>query len=228
MKKVSFTILSMFVVTAFLFLGCKKEPSADFTADNTTAWAYQNVTFTDLSTNTPTTWAWTFASGNPSTSTEQNPVVYWTKNGTFDAGITAKNSKGSGSTSKTGYVTVKSNLTLWSDFDNGYGSIYVYLSTTALNSSNYTSAPVTGTISSYWSSAPSCGTTNAFNANASGTVYYYAFDNNPARHWEGSITITQNVCNTLNFSNKKAQETVQTCAKCDERSNVVMNPKTKM
>jgi carboxypeptidase T len=63
------------------------QPStADFTANSTTITEGQNVTFTDLSTNNPTSWSWIFAGGTPSTSTDQNPNVTYNTAGTFNAG----------------------------------------------------------------------------------------------------------------------------------------------
>ncbi len=51
------------------------------------------VTFTDLSTNSPTSWAWTFGDGG--TSTLQNPVHTYTTNGTYNVCLTATNLAGS-------------------------------------------------------------------------------------------------------------------------------------
>jgi len=55
------------------------------------------VQFTDLSTNNPTAWEWTFEGGQPNTSNLQNPIVYYNNIGIFDVGLTAYNSAGSGS-----------------------------------------------------------------------------------------------------------------------------------
>jgi PKD repeat protein len=65
------------------------------------------VNFTDLSTNTPTSWSWTFAGGTPGTSTVQNPagIVYNTA-GTYTVTLVATNSYGSDTETKTSYITV--------------------------------------------------------------------------------------------------------------------------
>ena len=51
-----------------------------------------NATFTDLSTNAPTTWSWNFGDGE--TSTDQNPVHSYTANGEYNVCLTASNSAG--------------------------------------------------------------------------------------------------------------------------------------
>jgi hypothetical protein len=52
------------------------------------------ITFTDLSTNAPTSWAWSFPGGTPSTSTSQNPSVTYTAAGTYTATLLSANSSG--------------------------------------------------------------------------------------------------------------------------------------
>jgi PKD repeat protein len=66
-----------------------------------------NVTFTDTSTGTPTSWAWNFgdpASGSSNTSTAQNPTHVFLSAGTFTVSETATNAGGSNTTTKS--VTV--------------------------------------------------------------------------------------------------------------------------
>ena len=81
-------------------------PVADFSADTTIVSAGGSVTFTDLSTNGPTSWDWTFEGGSPSGSTSQNPTVTYNSAGTYDVSLTAANSAGSDSETKTNYITV--------------------------------------------------------------------------------------------------------------------------
>lgn len=63
------------------------------------------VQFTDLSTNTPTSWAWSFGDGS-ALSTIQNPSHTYTNAGTYTVMLTTSNSGGSNSTTKTGYIVV--------------------------------------------------------------------------------------------------------------------------
>ncbi len=84
------------------------KPSGEFKADVLTGCEGMTVQFTDTSSNTPTSWSWTFANGTPSTSTQQNPQVQFNSAGSFDVSLTATNTDGSGVTSKSGYVVVDS------------------------------------------------------------------------------------------------------------------------
>src|SRR5207245_1636024 len=63
--------------------------------------------FTDQSTPGTATimsWAWTFGDGE--TSTAQNPSHIYSAPGTYNVSLTATNSVGPGSTTKTNYITV--------------------------------------------------------------------------------------------------------------------------
>lgn len=79
-------------------------PVAEFSGTPLTGEASLSVDFTDASTNTPTSWAWTFGDGG--TSTDQNPTKIYTNAGTYDVGLTATNSGGSDLETKVGYVVV--------------------------------------------------------------------------------------------------------------------------
>ncbi len=81
-------------------------PVANFKADIQTGCAPQTVTFTDLSSNGPTSWAWTFPSGTPSASTEQNPVVTYNNGGVFDVTLTVGNAAGSAQTTEASLITI--------------------------------------------------------------------------------------------------------------------------
>jgi len=79
-------------------------PTAGFTGTPLSGTEPLAVTFTDSSTNTPTSWAWDFGDGG--TSTAQNPTHTYTTAGTFTVALTATNSAGSNTLTRTGYVTV--------------------------------------------------------------------------------------------------------------------------
>jgi PKD repeat protein len=81
-------------------------PVAAFTASSTTVIVGGSIAFTDQSTNDPTSWAWTFEGGTPSSSTSQNPTVQYNTVGTFDVALTATNSVGSDTETKYNYITV--------------------------------------------------------------------------------------------------------------------------
>jgi PKD repeat protein len=81
-------------------------PVADFSGNPTTVMATQQVNFTDLSANNPTSWSWTFTGGTPSTSNERNPLVTYSTPGIYNVSLTATNSAGSNTNTKTDYITV--------------------------------------------------------------------------------------------------------------------------
>ena len=81
-------------------------PVADFIGNPTDIMEGQTVTFSDQSTYNPTSWAWSFPGGDPSTSTEQNPVVTYSTIGTYDVSLTATNDVGSNTLPETAYINV--------------------------------------------------------------------------------------------------------------------------
>lgn len=70
-------------------------PVADFTADGTFVLRGGEVTFTDLSSNFPKEWEWTFENGDPSTSNVRNPKIKYTTPGKFKVSLKSTNSLGS-------------------------------------------------------------------------------------------------------------------------------------
>lgn len=68
-------------------------PAAEFTFAPSSPMAGQTVSFTDASTGSPTSWAWSFGDGG--TSTAQNPTHAFATPGTFDVALTATNAGGS-------------------------------------------------------------------------------------------------------------------------------------
>ncbi|MDI9634062.1 MAG: PKD domain-containing protein [Methanolinea sp.] len=82
-----------------------RTPVADFTATPTSGNAPLLVQFTDTSMGNPTGWTWNFGDG--SISTQQNPYHLYTKPGTYNVTLAVRNSAGSNSVTKTGYITVR-------------------------------------------------------------------------------------------------------------------------
>ncbi len=89
-------------------------PVADFTANQTNIFTGTTVNFTDLSTNTPTSWSWDFGDGN--TSTQQNPSNQYNTAGTYTVTLTATNADGTDSETKTAYIVVSDPVPPTADF----------------------------------------------------------------------------------------------------------------
>jgi len=80
-------------------------PVADFSGSPTSGDAPLTVNFTDLSSNSPTSWSWDFGDGS-GTSTAQNPSYTYNSAGTYTVSLTATNAYGSDTETKTNYITV--------------------------------------------------------------------------------------------------------------------------
>lgn len=94
---------------------CSASPSppvAEFIGTPTTVNTGGTVQFTDQSTNTPNTWAWSITPGTGwayaggTTAASQNPQVTFTVNGQYTIALTATNGSGSDTETKTNYITV--------------------------------------------------------------------------------------------------------------------------
>jgi len=79
-------------------------PVAAFVANVTSGTVPLPVLFVDTSTNSPTSWVWSFGDGG--SSTVQNPVHTYAGAGTYSVTLTATNSAGSNTISQSGYITV--------------------------------------------------------------------------------------------------------------------------
>lgn len=85
------------------------QPVADFYASKITICEGECISFTDLTTNFPTSWIWSFPGSDSTSSTRQNPsnICYQTA-GIYDVSLSAQSSLGppGGSITKTGYIEV--------------------------------------------------------------------------------------------------------------------------
>ena len=66
-----------------------------------------NVQFTDLSTGNPTSWSWSFEGGDPTTSTEQNPEVFYENAGIWDVSLSISDGSENDMISKQDYIKVQ-------------------------------------------------------------------------------------------------------------------------
>jgi PKD repeat protein len=79
-------------------------PVANFSGSPTSGVVPLTVNFTDLSTGSITSWAWTFGDGG--TSTAQNPSHQYTSTGSYTVSLTVTGPGGSDGETKTDYITV--------------------------------------------------------------------------------------------------------------------------
>lgn len=114
-------------------------PVANFSGSPTTIPVGGAVAFSDLSTNLPTSWAWSFAGGNPATSTDKNPTVTYSTAGTYTVTLTVSNATGSDTKTVNGYITVNAVPANYCDsHSNSFATDYI--KSVAIGSVTYTSA----------------------------------------------------------------------------------------
>ncbi|MCF6342808.1 MAG: PKD domain-containing protein, partial [Bacteroidales bacterium] len=116
-------------------------PVADFTADATSPGVGQTVTFTDQSSNVPTSWSWVFTPSTVSfvggtSETPQNPQVQFNATGNYTVQLTATNAYGSDINNKTDYISVSSLLSYCAA---GAGTTFEYISNVQLGTINNSS-----------------------------------------------------------------------------------------
>lgn len=80
--------------------------TANFTASSISVCQGGAVTFTNQSTNSPTTYSWSFPGGTPATSTAANPVVTYSTPGTYSVTLTSSNATQTDTEVKTNYISV--------------------------------------------------------------------------------------------------------------------------
>lgn len=94
-----------------LYSNPNSPPVADFNATLNSPCQGQYISFTDLSTNSPTSWQWSFSPSTisyatGSTANSQNPTVKFNTAGNYTVTLIATNSFGSDTISKTNYISV--------------------------------------------------------------------------------------------------------------------------
>jgi gliding motility-associated-like protein len=129
------------------------------------------VNFTDLSTNSPNLWLWSFPGGTPSTSNSQNPTnICYSATGNYTVTLIAVNSDGSDTLTQVGYITV------------GGSSAVTITGTTLINSCEEAILYANPSDGSYvWGPATnlSCGSCSAATVTPSVTTDYYVTYTNP-------------------------------------------------
>ncbi len=113
------------IKTGYITVNAPQVPVADFTASSTTITFGESVTFTDNSTNTPTSWAWTINGGTPSTSTAQNPTITFNTPGTYTVALAATNGAGTDIETKVDYITVNAVLPYCTSQGNSTAAMWI-------------------------------------------------------------------------------------------------------
>ena len=119
--KTIYLIKALLAVLLLFTLSCKKEAEEEpgdkpkevtvyFYSNTQTVYEGQSVTYTDLSTENPTKWEWTFEGGTPSVSNEQNPTVIYKTKGSFSTTLKVSNNTSSDEQTKPDYITVADHL----------------------------------------------------------------------------------------------------------------------
>ncbi|MFH1295758.1 MAG: PKD domain-containing protein [Bacteroidota bacterium] len=116
--------------SAYITVSDSLLPEVDFTADNNVICAGEVVHLTDLTEYCPSSWSWQFSPNQVvylegTTLNSQNPIVMFTQNGAFTVTLTATNSVGSSSTTKTNFIMNGGyQLPFTDDFETGFGTQY--------------------------------------------------------------------------------------------------------
>ena len=81
-------------------------PLANLSSSDTVFCEKQSIDFFDLSTNSPTSWQWTFTGAAPASSTLQNPTgIYYPGYGSFDVQLIACNGAGCDTATFSQFIT---------------------------------------------------------------------------------------------------------------------------
>ena len=100
-------LIALYAVSLFGIAASAQVPVANFTGSPVSGCSPVIVTFQNLSSGNPTSWAWDFGNGN--TSTLQNPTATYFTAGTYTVTLTATNANGSNTLTRSQYITVHQN-----------------------------------------------------------------------------------------------------------------------
>jgi PKD repeat protein len=79
---------------------------ADFSSSRTETCPGASIQFTDESVHTASQWSWSFPGGTPSSSTEQNPVVFYDTPGAYSVTLTAGDGTNSNTKTNSNFISV--------------------------------------------------------------------------------------------------------------------------
>ena len=122
---------------------------AEFTSNKTAVCLGDSISFSDDSYNAVTGWNWTFESGSPATSTQQNPVVVYNTPGVYTVTLTATDGSNTDAETKTAYVHVypsSYSLPFFEGFEN-YTSLSALANWEVFNGNNNNTFVIDNTVS---------------------------------------------------------------------------------
>lgn len=108
-------------------------PVSNFSATPNYVCVGEPVQFTDMSQNNPTSWAWTFQGGNPSSSTLQNPTIVYNLPGKYNAILKASNTMGDNMKGVLNIVSVVECTGITEEFENSVLHIFPNPTSSLLN-----------------------------------------------------------------------------------------------
>ncbi|MBK9271739.1 MAG: PKD domain-containing protein [Saprospiraceae bacterium] len=117
------------------FINIGEKPAAGFRTADPVGCAPYTVQFENTSTASATDFEWSFPGGNPSSSTERNPIVTFPTKGKYDVKLVAKNFLESDSITVSEYIEVKQAPT--ASFQNSIAGFNVFFNNTSQESGNY-------------------------------------------------------------------------------------------
>ncbi|MEM6345132.1 MAG: S8 family serine peptidase [Bacteroidota bacterium] len=97
-------------------------PIANFSSDKTQGCSPLNVQFSDQSSGIPSSWAWSFPGGNPSSSTLQSPAVEYQTPGAYAVSLIVQNANGTDTLHISQYIQVDSCAQIVCDSIDNFGA----------------------------------------------------------------------------------------------------------
>ncbi len=140
-----------------LYTVASVKPTAQFSSNYLEICPAGSIEYFDKTSQSPTSWEWTFSGGVPSTSTLQNPIVSYATPGLYDVKLKTTNAFGSDSITTTSYMNVKTPPTISAGNDVAICSGQS-VQLTATGGTSYSWTPSTGLDDRYLSNPTFSGT----------------------------------------------------------------------
>ncbi len=200
---------------------CQTVPTPNYNASNPKC-VGAVISFSDQSTDNPTSWSWTFPSGNPSSSNSQFPSITYSSPGNYVITLVATNSVGASSTLNA-TITINPNPTLSAASKTACNNSSVTFSASGANSYLWLPSNSSGASYNIVANSASIFTvigTNTFGCESSKTVSLVVLNNPTVSVSTGSICAGTNLTLTANGAPTFSWSTGQT------GSSITVSPNT--